>query len=194
MKRVLLLLPEGTEIFEAAAFIDVIGWANTEGDEPISAVSVGLRAEVKCTFGLRLKPDLLLADVDPEQFDALALPGGFEEFGFYEDAYSDPVGELIRAFDRAKKPIAAVCVGALPLARAGVLDGRPATTYHLGDGRRRVQLAEFGAEVIDELRVRDGNVLTSSCPQTAIPVALELLAVLTSPENAARVGELMGFE
>ena len=31
--------------------------------------------------------------------DALAIPGGFEEFGFYEEAYNEQLLELIRLFD-----------------------------------------------------------------------------------------------
>ena len=61
-------------------------------------------------------------------------------------------------------------------------------------GKRRQQLAEMGAEVIDEMSVRDGNVITSTGPSTAADVALALVEALTSRENAARIRELMGFE
>jgi 4-methyl-5(b-hydroxyethyl)-thiazole monophosphate biosynthesis len=61
-------------------------------------------------------------------------------------------------------------------------------------GKRREQLAEFGAEVVDASIVRDGNVITSTGPSTSVPVALALLEILTSRENAARIREIMGFE
>jgi len=61
-------------------------------------------------------------------------------------------------------------------------------------GKRRQQLAEMGAEVVDEMSVRDGNVITSTGPSTAADVALALVEALTSRENAARIRELMGFE
>jgi putative intracellular protease/amidase len=35
MKRVLILLSNGFEVYEAAAFIDVLGWASTFGSEPV---------------------------------------------------------------------------------------------------------------------------------------------------------------
>ncbi len=98
MKKVLLLVPKGAEVFETAAFFDVLGWASLEGDEPIEVVTAGLEREVTCTFGLRLLPDTLLSEVEIDDFDALAVPGGFEEYGFYEHAFADEVGELIRAF------------------------------------------------------------------------------------------------
>lgn len=193
MKRVLLLIPHGAEVYETAAFIDVLGWASIEGNEEITLVTAGLQPEVTCTFGLRLMPDVLIGDVDLEEFDALALPGGFEEFGFYDEAFSETVGDVIRAFDRSSRPIASICVGALPLAHSGVLKGRCATTYHLGGSRRRAQLEAYGVKVLDRRIVVDGNVLTSTAPSTAIDVALTLVEMLTDRENAANVRELMGF-
>lgn len=193
MKRVLLLIPKGAEVFETAAFFDVLGWASLEGSEQIEVVTAGLGPDVTCTFGLKIVPDVTIGDVVPDSFDALALPGGFEEFGFYDEAYSDGVGELIRTFDRANKPIASICVGALPIAHSGVLAGRCATTYHLGDGRRRRQLADLGAEVLDQPLVRDRNIVTSASPGTAVDVALTLVETLTDRANAEHVRELMGF-
>ena len=193
MKRVLLMIPHGAEVYETAAFIDVLGWASLEGREEIEVVSAGLQPEVTCTFGLRLLPDVLIGAVDLDGFDALALPGGFEEYGFYEEAFSATVGDVVRAFDRTSRPIAAICVGALPVAHAGVLSGRTATTYHLGDGRRRRQLAEFGVEVLDRKIVRDGNIVTSTAPSTAIEVALMLVEMLTDRPNAEHIRTLMGF-
>lgn len=193
MKKVLLLLCEGVEIFEAAAFYDVLGWSGTDGSEPVQVVTVGLRAPVKCTFGLKVIPDVCLPVEDVEQFDALAIPGGFESFGFYADAYSDPVTQLIKRFGEMNKPVASICVGALPVAKAGLLTGRKGTTYHLMEGRRRKQLAEFGVQVIDAPLVRDGNIFTSASPATAIEVALSLLSELTGKENAEHIRHLMGF-
>ena len=193
MKSVLLLLCEGVELFEAAAFHDVLGWSGEHGSEPVQVTTVGLKSEVTCTFGTRVIPDALLPEIEAEKFDALAVPGGFESFGFYGEAYSEPVVRLIRRFGELKKPVASICVGALPIAHAGLLTGRRGTTYHLQDGQRRQQLAEFGVEVIDQPLVQDGNIVTSTSPATAVEVALCLLAELTGAENADRIRYLMGF-
>jgi 4-methyl-5(b-hydroxyethyl)-thiazole monophosphate biosynthesis len=193
MKRVLLLIPQGAEVFETAAFVDVLGWASLEGSETIEVVTAGLRPEITSSFGLRLLPDALIGELRLDDFDALALPGGFEEFGFYEEAFSAAVGEVIRDFDRRSRPIASICVGALPVAHAGALTGRCATTYHLGDGRRRRQLAAYDVEVLDQPIVRDGNILTSTAPATAVDVALALVEILTDGANAQHVRRLMGF-
>ena len=193
MKRVLLLLCEGVEIFEAAAFFDVLGWSGDSGLEPVKVITAGLRKEVNSAFGMKITPDILLSNIDIDQYEALAIPGGFEAYGFYKDAYSEQVTGFIRQFGEQKKPIASICVGALPLAKAGLLTGQRGTTYHLMEGKRRRQLAEFGVQVIDESIVRVNNIITSTSPATAVEVALNLLAELTGKENANQIRYLMGF-
>lgn len=127
-------------------------------------------------------------------YDVQAVPGGFEEFGFYEEAYNKRFLELVREFDRQRKPIAAVCVGALPLGKSGILYGRRATTYHLKDAYRQKQLAEFGAVVMNERVVIDKNIITSYCPETAADVAFELLRQLVGFDKMKVVREAMGYE
>jgi 4-methyl-5(b-hydroxyethyl)-thiazole monophosphate biosynthesis len=193
VKRVLLLLCDGVEIFEAAAFHDVLGWASEYGSEPVEVVPVGLRSEVICTFGLRVAAARLLDEVEADDFDALALPGGFVEYGFDECALSDAVAALIRRFDELGRPIAAICTGAVPVAGSGVLAGRRATTYPLLGGHRRRQLAGFGVDVVDQPVVTDGVVTTSAGPSTAAEVAFRLLEQLTDAANASHIRRLMGF-
>jgi 4-methyl-5(b-hydroxyethyl)-thiazole monophosphate biosynthesis len=193
MRRLLLLIPRGAEILETAAFFDVFGWANAEGRQPIEVVTVGVEPTVRSAFGFRVLPDAVLDQISAQDFDALAIPGGFEEHGYYEQTYADEVAALIRSFDEAGKPIASVCVGALPIAASGALRDRRATTYHLGRGRRRAQLADLGVEVVDSSIVRDRNILTSTSPATAIDVAFMLLAELTDDDNARLVRSLMGY-
>jgi len=193
MKRVLVLLSDGFEALEAAAFTDILGWADVFGEEPIEVVTAGRRLRLDCTFALQIVPMIQLSAVKVEDFDAVAIPGGFEKAGFYDDAYSPEVLEIIRRFGELGKPIASICVGALPVARSGVLTGRRATTYHLLGGKRREQLAAMGAEVVDEPLVRDGNIITSASPATGIDVAFALLEVLTSRKNTVKIRRLMGY-
>jgi 4-methyl-5(b-hydroxyethyl)-thiazole monophosphate biosynthesis len=194
MKKVLLLLCRGFEIYEAAAFYDVLGWSGAFGTEAVEVVTAGLQKEVQATFGIKIIPDKLLSVIHEEDFDALAIPGGFETYGYYEDAYSEEVATLIRRFGALKKPIASICVGALPLANSGILRGRQATTYHLRKGLRRKELAGFGVIVVDQPIFHDENVTTSTSPATAMEVAFSLLAELTGEKNAEQIRYMMGFK
>ena len=183
MKRVLMLLANGVEPLEMAAFSDVLGWANLIGKEKIELIDVGLRANIKTTFGLNMSPNTLLDDIILDDFDALAIPGGFEPSGFYDEALSEPFLNVIRHFAERNKVIASVCVSSVCLGAAGVLRGRNATTYHQLGGKRKAQLEEAGAIFIDRPIVTDGQLITSTGPGTALEVAFELLERLTDKGN-----------
>jgi len=192
MKKVLLLLANGFEVYEASAFIDVIGWNHEEGDGSTRLHTCGITSEVTSTFGQRFVVDQLLSEVKADDYDALAIPGGFEPYGFYDDAYSVPFLSIIREFARQNKPIASICVGALPVAKSGLLKGCKATTYNQGEKRQQA-LHDMGAEVQQVPIVQESNIITSWGPGTAVDVAFMLLERLTSNENTKHVRKLMGF-
>jgi 4-methyl-5(b-hydroxyethyl)-thiazole monophosphate biosynthesis len=191
MKKVMMLLANGVEPLEMSAFSDVLGWAALVGDETIELIDVGMQSQIKTTFGLQLQPNCLLKDIDLDDFDALAIPGGFEPSGFYDDALSEPFLEAIRHFAAAGKVIASVCVSAIALGEAGVLKGKKATTYHQVGGKRKNQLTRSGALFIDQAVVVDDNLITSTGPGTAVEVALTLLEKLSSKNNADNLRKTM---
>ncbi|MCR5034524.1 MAG: DJ-1/PfpI family protein [Clostridia bacterium] len=219
--KVMILALKGFEMLEFSAFADVLGWAKLEGGLDIEYDTAGFSREVRSTFDVPITVDRFLwrrgagvccpVDICEGDYDALAIPGGFEEYGYYEEAYRDETTMLIRAFHKAGKPIASICVGALALGNSGVLEGRKATTY-TPDGsnrqtpqrshqqapqlsHRQKQLAAFGADVqAGERIVIDGNLITSCGPSTATDVAFLLLQKLTDAESAEKVRKLMGFE
>ena len=171
--KVLLLLARGFETMEFSVFVDVLGWARND-------------------FGCDVTVETL-DQVNTMNYDALAIPGGFEEFGFYEDSYDERFLNIIRDFNLQGKIIATICVAALPLGKSGILKNRLATTYHLRGGYRQKQLADFQVNVVNEPIVVDNNIITSYCPQTAPDVAFKLLELLTSKEKMEEVKEAMGF-
>ena len=192
-KKVLLFLAQGFEEYEAGVFTDIFGWSRVFGKEPVDLITTGLRTEIKCTWNFLVKPEIEFDEINIKEFDALAIPGGFENAGFYEDAYDERFLNLIREFDKQGKIIASVCVGAMPVGKSGVLKGRNATTYDLLDGVRRNQLADFGAKVKDESIVIDKNIITSTGPSTGLDVAFKLLEMLTNPQNVNQVKKYMRF-
>jgi 4-methyl-5(b-hydroxyethyl)-thiazole monophosphate biosynthesis len=193
-KKILLFLAQGFEEYEASVFTDVIGWSRVYGNEPVNLITTGLRPEIKCTWNFIVRPELEFEKINVQEFDALAIPGGFEKAGFYEDAYDERFLNLIRECNKQGKIIASICVAALPVAKSGVLKNRNATTYDLLDGVRRKQLADFGAIIKDEKIVVDKNIITSTGPSTAIEVAFILLEMLTDKENLKAVKHYMRFE
>jgi protease I len=86
-----------------------------EGDQTYSE-KPGHRFELNATFD----------DIDPSDFDALVVPGGRAPEYLRLD---ENVLEMVRHFDAAGKPIAAICHGLQLLATAGVLEGKRCTAY-----------------------------------------------------------------
>ena len=191
MKKILLLLSNGFEILEASTFIDVMGWNLEEGDNSTKLYSCGLRKEINSSFVQKFTVDCLVNQVDVDSFDALVVPGGFKNYGYYEDAYNIEFLKIIRDFRFKNKIITSVCVGALPLAKSGVLKNKNATTYNQAEYRQK--LKNNGVIVLNEEIVIDDNLITSNGPSTAVEVAFILLERLTSKENTLHVRKLMGF-
>ena len=192
--KTLVFLLKGFETMEFSVFVDVLGWARNDFGYDVPVVTGGFQEKVVSTFNIPVLVDKTIDAISVDDFDALAIPGGFEEFGFYEEAYDERFLNLIREFDARGKIIATICVAALPVGKSGILTGRKATTYHLRDAYRQKQLKEFQVDVVNEPIVVDKNIITSYCPETAPGVAFKLLEMLTSTEEMEQVKQAMGFQ
>lgn len=192
-KKVLVFLAKAFETMEFSVFIDVIGWARVCYGHGLFVETCAFTKEVISTFNVPIRVDKTIEEINVDEYAALAIPGGFGEFGFYEEAYDERFLDLIKDFDAKNKIIAIVCTGALPLGKSGILKDRKATTYHLNNGYRQKELKEFGVNVVNERIVVDGKIITSYCPETAPTVAFELLKMLTSEEEMTVVKKAMGF-
>jgi protease I len=126
-----------------------------EGHE---VVVIGKKAGEKLEGKLgkeKTKADVGIADVAPDDFDALFIPGGYSP----DQLRADPrFVDFARAFDA--RPIFAVCHGPQLLLTAGMTRGRRMTAWKTV----QVDLGYTGAQVVDEEVVVDGNLVTSRQP------------------------------
>lgn len=123
--------------------------------------------------GMRVLPDLALADLDPADSAMLILPGADSWDGSPETLA--PFTRAARAFLDAGVPVAAICGATAGMAREGLLDERPhtsavadylaATGYKGGDHYR------------DEDAVRADGVITAG-PTHQVEFAREVFAEL----------------
>jgi len=191
--KVLVFLAKGFETMEFSVFIDVLGWARNDYGHNLFVDTCGFTDKVMSTFNVPVVVDKTIEEVNSDEYDAMAIPGGFGEFGFYEEVYDERFLNLIREFNAKGKIIATICSAAMPLGKSGVLTNRRATTYHLKNGYWQNKLREFGVNVVNERVVVDDNIITSYCPETAPDVAFELLKMLTSKEEMEVIKQAMGF-
>jgi 4-methyl-5(b-hydroxyethyl)-thiazole monophosphate biosynthesis len=57
--------------------------------KPVDLITTGLRNEIKCKWNFIVKPEIDFSKIEVDDYDALAIPGGFEQAGFYKDAYDE---------------------------------------------------------------------------------------------------------
>lgn len=116
--------------------------------------------------------DTTVAQLAPERFDALVIPGGYAPDKLRR---SPEVLDLVRSFDAAQKPIAFIChAGWVPIS-AGILRGRRATAV----GAIRDDMVNAGVLFSDEPTVVDGNLISARTPEDLGPWLQALLGALS---------------
>lgn len=184
-KRVLVPLADGFEEIEAIAIVDTLRRAELE------VVTAALRGDasriVHGAHGIDVVADRDFAACtapDAPPFAALVLPGGMPGTQHLGD---DPrVLALVREMHAAGKLVAAICAAPSVLAKAGVLEGVPATSFP------GFQAKLAGAQVERERRVVvSGSIVTSQGPGTALEFALELVHLLVGSARATELERAM---
>jgi protease I len=107
----------------------------------------------------RVRVTKTLAEANPDDYDALLIPGGFINPDLLRQ--SEPARAFVRAFDRAQKPIATLCHGPWLLASAGLTNGRTLTSWP----GIRDDVVNAGATWLDQALVQDRNWVSSRGPQ-----------------------------
>lgn len=169
--RVLIVATDGFEEWELFGPRQIL---QEQGADVVLA-SIGL-APIQATIhddpGKTIRPDMTVDQARADDFDALVLPGGLrnpDQLRVHGD-----VIELVRAFDRLGKPIAAICHGPWLLVEAGLLPGRTATSWP----SIRTDLKNAGAHVVDLPAVTDGNIVTSRMPDDVEAFTDALIALI----------------
>jgi 4-methyl-5(b-hydroxyethyl)-thiazole monophosphate biosynthesis len=194
--KILLFLAQGFEDLEAVATLDVFGWTQYRQHlRKVSVTTAGFHKEVKSRFGITISPDLLYPEINPQDYQALVLPGGFHSHGFNE-AYDARIHELALKIHENRGYIATMCVGILPIADAGLLTGKKATTYphsryHDNIGRLR----EAGAKVVNDRHVvMDDRIISCDGPGSSLEVIFLLMECLLGRDTTKEVRRYMIYD
>lgn len=179
-RRVAVLATDGFELVELVAPVAALRAAGATVDV-VSLRPGRIRGMNLHEPAARVRVTRTLAEVSPDAYDALFIPGGFINPDLLRQ--SEAAREFTRAFDAQHKPIASLCHGPWLLASAGVARGRVLTSWP----GIRDDLVHAGATWLDEAVVRDGNWLTSRGPQDLAPFARAIVGHFadgTRPERA----------
>lgn len=133
-------------------------------------------------------PQLQLQEVTPEDYAAIVIPGGFDSHGYREDAYDPILRGHFQAIHAAGGWILTMCVGILPVAEAGLLKGRRATTYRFSQSQDRfARLQEFGAISSEAYVESDDRIISCSGPAFAVEASQLLVQNLIGPAATAEI-------
>ncbi len=137
---------------------------------------------------------MLLDEVKAGDYQALIIPGGFNDAG-YTEVYNRKVLDLIRRIYENGGIIATMCVGSLAVAMTGILKGKKATTYSSSKRHDNLQiLRDCGAIPVKKRIVVTDRIITNRGPDSAIDVAFKLLEMLNGKEDMKKVRKAMMFE
>jgi protease I len=159
------------DLFEDVEYLDPYERVQEAGHD---AVTVGQAAgkEVSGKKGAMVTTDAGTSDIEPSEFDALVIPGGYSP----DKVRTDPKAvEFTRRMHEAGKPVAAICHAPWVLAEADLVRGRTITSYH----SLRTDMINAGATWVDEKVVEDGNLITSRHPGDIPAFCDALLSRLT---------------
>ncbi|MFE9561799.1 DJ-1/PfpI family protein [Streptomyces sp. NPDC006487] len=209
-----IILFDGFDPLDAIAPYEVLyaGGTASGGAVSVELVSAeGPREVISGTGGLVLRATAVL---DPRRGGLILVPGASGRVGepgevpdldagagerqqdefiplLLGRALTTELPTLLKAaMDNPEVTVAAVCGGSLVLAMAGLLEGRHATTHHLGLD----MLDATGAHAVSARVVDDGDLVTGAGVTSGIDLGLYLLEREVGPRIARAVEELFAHE
>jgi protease I len=176
-KRVAILATDGFEQAELEEPMQALEMAGAT----VSIVSpkpVKIQGMKHADKGDQFEVDVPLENANPEDFDALMLPGGLmnpDELRSTPEAVS-----FVRAFADAGKPIAAICHAPWILIEAGLVKGRRLTSWPA----IQTDVKNAGGNWVDEEVVVDQGLVTSRKPADIPAFNLKVIEEIAEGRHA----------
>jgi transcriptional regulator GlxA family with amidase domain len=187
--RIAIAVFDGAEELDFVGPWEVLGaWHALHPDELTLTLVAEEEGPVTCAKGLRVLPDRTWHD--PGEIDVLVYPGGQ---GTRPQLGDERIRARLRGLREQGTLMTSVCTGSLVYADAGLLDGRPATTYWSAIDH----LASLGRDITtrpDDRFVDTGEVITASGVSAGIDMALHLVGRLASPDRAREVRRAIQYD
>jgi protease I len=156
-KRVAILVANGFEQVEMTEPRKALDAAGAETDL-VSPAKGEVQANKHEEKGDKFKVDVELREADPNDYDALMLPGGVANPDHLR--MNPEAVKFVRSFFDDHKPVAVICHGPWTLIEADVVRGRKITSWP----SVRTDLRNAGATWVDEAVVVDRDLVSSRKP------------------------------
>lgn len=172
MTSVLVPLAEGFEEMEAVTIIDILRRAGFD------VVAAGLEAgPILASRGVRVVPDTTLDEALKREFDMVVLPGG--NVGTDNLNRDARIHEILKKMADSDRFVGAICAAPVVLANAGVLKGKQATSYPGCLDQMSLPDTTYKSDKV----VKDGKIITSRGPGTAVDFGLAIIEALAGKDK-----------
>jgi protease I len=170
-KRAVILTADAFEDMEV--FVPYFRLLEEGVDVDIAAPEKGV---IHGEHGYSMKVTKTIAEVDPEQYDLLVVPGGFPDGAPATVRKVKQAQVIAQAFFAKNKPVASICHGPWLLVSAGLVKGRHLTSYW-HDGVPE-EITAAGGIYEDKDVVVDGNLVTSRWPMDLPAFVREMVKLI----------------
>jgi len=154
-KVVMIIAPENFRDEELIEPQNVL----TEKGAEVKVACVSLET-AKGMLGAHVKPDMLISDIKPDQWDAIILVGGTGASKYWDDPV---VHSILQEAVKQDKIVGAICIAPVTCANAGILAGKQATVYESEAGKLKDKGAVYSGASVQ----RDGKIITANGPSAA---------------------------
>ena len=181
-KKVAILATDGfeqAELLEPKKALDEAGAQTTI----VSIKSGEIKGWDKENWGQSIKVDQTVDNADPDEFDALMLPGGVmnpDKLRMNDDAVN-----FVRTFFEAGKPIGAICHGPWMLVEADAVEDTTLTSWP----SLETDIENAGGNWVDEQVVADNGVVTSRKPDDIPAFNQKLIEEISEGVHARSVSD-----
>ena len=162
MKDICVFFGTGYEEIEALTVVDIL----RRGGLPVKMVSITGEYNVTSSHQVTVKMDALFDEIDFDQVEMIVLPGGMP--GTKNLEAFEPLMEQVEAFDKAGRPISAICAAPSILGHRGMLKGRDACSFPEFESHLE------GANVLKQPAVVSDHITTGRGMGAAIEVGLAI--------------------
>ena len=187
-----ILLFNEVEVLDFAGPFEVFSIVRyPESDEKAFNVKIVAQTKdlIKTRNGLKIQPDFDFKDAP--HFDVLIVPGGYgaEEI----EIHNQDVIKFIIDHNNKVEIMASVCTGAFLLAKAGLLDGRQATTHWMDIDKLEKEYAKVIVQR-DVKYVDEGSIITSGGISAGINMSFHIVKKLLGEEVAKATARRMEYD
>lgn len=187
-----ILLFNEVEVLDFAGPFEVFSLAKYEGTnhQPFRVKTIAEKKDlIIARNGLKVMPDYSFEDA--LDLDILIIPGGYgaEEI----EIHNETVIKWIQETSKAVKIIASVCTGAFLLAKAGLLDGKKATTHWMDLERLENDFPLIKVQPAVKF-VEEGNIITAGGISAGINMSFHIMTKVLNKEIAIYTAKRMEYD